>query len=62
MITNMDSEKQQDSVEHVEVHTDSVEHKKLLRKIDLFLMPAIWVIYLFSYVVCFQPVSVISPI
>ena len=30
---------------------DTPEEKKLLRKIDLWLMPAIWVLYLFSYMV-----------
>lgn len=27
------------------------EEKKLVRKIDLFLMPTIWVLYCFSYMV-----------
>lgn len=30
---------------------DPVEEKKLVRKIDLFLMPSIFVLYLFSFVV-----------
>lgn len=28
------------------------EEKKLVRKIDLFLMPTIWLMYLLSYMVC----------
>lgn len=28
------------------------EEKRLVRKIDLFLMPTIWVLYCFSYMVC----------
>ncbi|KAH8892590.1 MFS general substrate transporter [Thozetella sp. PMI_491] len=48
----MDLEKKPEELEHREVgdSIDPVAHKKLLRKIDLYLMPAIWVIYLFSYV------------
>jgi hypothetical protein len=29
----------------------TAEEKNLVRKIDLFLMPTIWVLYLFSYMV-----------
>jgi hypothetical protein len=28
------------------------EEKRLVRKIDLYLMPTIWVLYCFSYMVC----------
>jgi hypothetical protein len=28
------------------------EEKRLVRKIDLFLMPTIWILYCFSYMVC----------
>lgn len=28
------------------------EEKKLVRKIDIFLMPTIWILYCFSYMVC----------
>ena len=33
---------------------DEETEKKLVRKIDLYLMPSVFVLYLFSYVVC-QP-------
>jgi len=54
------------SVEHSKtevLHTENVAEntmvdeeteKKLVRKIDLYLMPSVFVLYLFSYVVC-QP-------
>ena len=40
--------------EHIEVRHDIVwtekEERKLVRKIDLFLLPNIWLMYLLSYV------------
>lgn len=30
---------------------DTPEEKKLVRKIDMWLMPSIWVLYMFSYMV-----------
>jgi hypothetical protein len=40
-------------VEHVEVSQDIIwteeEEKKLVRKIDLYLLPNIWLMYLLSY-------------
>jgi hypothetical protein len=33
---------------------DAEAEKKLVRKIDLYLMPSVFILYLFSYVVC-QP-------
>jgi len=39
-----------------DVHIEGTkEEKKLVRKIDLYLMPAIWVLYVFSYVVPMFP-------
>lgn len=42
-----------DGVEHVEesgtITWTPEEEKKLVRKIDLFLMPTIWLMYLLSY-------------
>lgn len=31
---------------------DAEAEKKLVRKIDLYLMPSVFILYLFSYVVC----------
>lgn len=36
---------------HEETAVDPVAEKKLLRKIDLYLMPSVFILYLFSYVV-----------
>lgn len=45
-------------VEHAEKHEpsaawveDTPEEKKLVRKIDMWLMPSIWILYMFSYMV-----------
>jgi hypothetical protein len=41
---------------------DPVAERKLVRKIDLYLMPSVFVLYLFSYVVSRDPVHcVLSP-
>lgn len=37
--------------DHVPEAIDPVAEKKLLRKIDLFLMPAVWILMVFSYIV-----------
>ena len=45
--------KEMDSTKHIEVTSDftwtSEEEKKLVKKIDLFLLPTIWLMYLLSY-------------
>jgi hypothetical protein len=45
--------KDMDTTKHVEVTSEltwtSEEEKKLVRKIDLFLLPTIWLMYLLSY-------------
>jgi len=45
--------KEMDSTKHVEVTEDFTwtkdEEAKLVRKIDLFLLPTIWLMYLLSY-------------
>jgi hypothetical protein len=45
--------KEMDSAKHVEVTEDFTwtkeEEQKLVRKIDLFLLPTIWLMYLLSY-------------
>lgn len=33
----------------VEFEENTVEEKKLVRRIDMYLMPSVWVLYLFSY-------------
>lgn len=44
-------QKQSDPQENENVELDPESLKKLVRKIDLWLMPSIWIIYLLSYVV-----------
>jgi hypothetical protein len=45
--------KQMDTVKHMEVAADltwtSEEEEALVKKIDLFLLPTIWLMYLLSY-------------
>ena len=45
--------KEMDTPKHIEVAGDFTwtpeEEKKLVRKIDLFLLPTIWLMYLLSY-------------
>jgi hypothetical protein len=45
--------KEMDATKHVEVTEDLTwtkeEEQKLVRKIDLFLLPTIWLMYLLSY-------------
>jgi hypothetical protein len=45
--------KEMDTTKHVEVTAELTwtpeEEKKLVRKIDLFLLPTIWLMYLLSY-------------
>jgi hypothetical protein len=45
--------KEMDATKHVEIAEDFTwtkeEEKKLVRKIDLFLLPTIWLMYLLSY-------------
>jgi hypothetical protein len=45
--------KEMDTVKHMQVASDLIwtpkEEKKLVRKIDLFLLPTIWLMYLLSY-------------
>ena len=45
--------KEMDTTKHVELATEFTwtpeEEKKLVRKIDLFLLPTIWLMYLLSY-------------
>jgi hypothetical protein len=45
--------KEMDTAKHVEVADDFTwtkeEEQKLVRKIDLFLLPTIWLMYLLSY-------------
>jgi hypothetical protein len=45
--------KEMDTTKHVEVTDDFTwtkeEEQKLVRKIDLFLLPTIWLMYLLSY-------------
>jgi hypothetical protein len=45
--------KDMDKASHVEVSSELTwtpeEEKKLVRKIDLFLLPTIWLMYLLSY-------------
>lgn len=38
-----------ESVEPILANAHSDEEKKLVRRIDLILMPTLWVLYLFSY-------------
>jgi hypothetical protein len=47
-LATMDPKRDVDDAVFIE-KTD--EEKKLVRKIDLFLMPTIWVLYCFSYMV-----------
>lgn len=48
---NMDTVKHQEDVAVDDYVPDTEEEKKLVRKIDLFLLPAIWGMYLLSYMV-----------
>jgi hypothetical protein len=45
--------KEMDATKHVEVTSELTwtpeEEKRLVRKIDLFLLPTIWLMYLLSY-------------
>lgn len=34
------------------------EEKQLVRKIDIFLMPTIWLMYLLSYMVCYPKTTI----
>lgn len=43
---------QHESINPLAFVEDTPEEKKLLFKIDMWLMPTIWVLYLFSYMVC----------
>lgn len=40
---------------------DPVDEKNLVRKIDLYLMPSVFVLYLFSYVVGFANIRKLGP-
>lgn len=48
---NVDMAKNQEDVAIDDYVPDSEEEKRLVRKIDLYLLPAIWGMYLLSYMV-----------
>lgn len=49
---NIDMAKHQENVNTIDDYVpDTEEERKLVRKIDLFLLPAIWGMYLLSYMV-----------
>lgn len=48
---NIDMTKHQEDVAIDDYVPDTEEEKKLVRKIDLYLLPAIWGMYLLSYMV-----------
>ena len=58
LFSETSSKKHVDDVEHNEMVDGAVDlrlradaEKRLVRKIDLYLMPCIWIVYLFSYMV-----------
>lgn len=49
MVDNVSAYKAKEDADASEFIEGTEEEKKLIRKIDLFLMPTIWVLYCFSY-------------
>lgn len=55
-------EAQKQHVDIADYVPDTEEERKLVRKIDLYLLPAIWGMYLLSYMVRTMSVAIARPI